>query len=92
MKEKIYELEKVLYNSSIYVDGVLLDNTKDIANFTKIEVILCEDLIMAFDREYADDFYKPDWDTTVLKFENWLKNNNLTYHMMDPYSIIIEKL
>lgn len=57
----------------------------------KIEFIISEDLTMAFDREYANGFYRPDWDETIEDFEKYLKDNNLVYHMPNPYTVMVEK-
>ena len=56
----------------------------------QIKILLTEDMVMAFDREYANGFYRPDWDETIEEFKKIVLQYNCKWHMPDPWTILID--
>lgn len=63
---------------------------EEIKDAKQIEIVLSEDMAMAFDREYANGFYRPDWDITIDNFKKSIESYNCQWHMPDPWTILIE--
>ena len=88
------ELSNIFDDCTFYLDGkcvVEINNIKSaIKDAKQIKILLSEDMMMAFDREYAGGFYRPDWDITIDNFENCVKNYNCKWHMPYPWTILIE--
>lgn len=85
-------LKELFENCDIYVDSTNIKDEKfkeKLASIKEIKIDLTEDITMAFDREYANGFYKPVWDEIVNNFKKIIKENNYNWHMPDPFTIEI---
>lgn len=98
LKEMIREVQGILEDANIYVFGKdfvknvnHIDNIELLGEITNIKIILSEDEIMAFDREYAEGLlYRPDWDVMVENFKKCMEKYHCDWHMPDFGSINID--